>query len=263
MAKATVEILKQACIAVRAKTKKIAGTAPGRKQIRQGAGGDISTHLDLLAEKTIIEVAKKYGLDASIIAEEAGHIDGKDGFLVIDPIDGTTNAGRSIPFYCCSIAYATSNSLSAITDAAIIDLITGELYWASKGKGAYVGSRRLHVNKNFESMVGIDISRVSEATLVAMAPAITSIKHVRQFGAAALELCFLARGYLDACIDYRDKIRPTDIAAGYLIAQQAGAQFYSRDGKELESDLAVGARLSFFAASPQAYQHLANLVRLS
>ena len=258
MEKSTVEVLKEACMRVRKVAKGLAGTALGKKGHTRGAGGDISTRLDLLAERTAIQVARKNGLDATVIAEESGITEGKKGFLVIDAIDGTTNAGHGIPFYCCSMAYATSDSLSSITDAVIIDIANGQTYWSCAGKGAYLGSRRLRVNKKFESVAGIDISGVSELTLSRLAPAITTIKHVRQLGSAALELCFLASGMLDACIDFRDKIRPTDIAAGYLIAKEAGAQFYARDGSELDSSLAVENRLSFFAASPEAYRELSS-----
>ncbi len=58
-------------------------------------------------------------------------------------------------------------------------------------------------------------------------------------------MCFLARGLLDAYVDLRGKIRPTDIAAGYLIAKEAGAKAYSDDGSDLESDLDVKTRLSY------------------
>jgi myo-inositol-1(or 4)-monophosphatase len=108
--------------------------------------------------------------------------------------------------------------------------------------------------------VGINISGVTKEMVTQLAPAIASIKHVRQFGAVALELCLLARGMLDAYIDFRDKVRPTDLAAGYLIAKEAGARFYSKDGSELDCELTVDKRLSFFASSPSAYRQLSSVV---
>jgi myo-inositol-1(or 4)-monophosphatase len=62
-------------------------------------------------------------------------------------------------------------------------------------------------------------------------------------------MCFLARGLLDAYVDLRGKIRPTDIAAGYLIAKEAGAKVYSDTGSDLESDLDVKTRLSYIAVA--------------
>jgi myo-inositol-1(or 4)-monophosphatase len=78
-----------------------------------------------------------------------------------------------------------------------------------------------------------------------LAPIIAEATHIRQFGANALEMCFVARGFLDAYIDLRGKIRPTDVAAGYLIAKEAGASIYSDDGSSLESDLDVKTRFSY------------------
>ena len=62
-------------------------------------------------------------------------------------------------------------------------------------------------------------------------------------------MCFVARGFLDAYIDLRGKIRPTDVAAGYLIAKEAGAKIYSDDGSNLESDLDVKTRFSYVAVA--------------
>jgi myo-inositol-1(or 4)-monophosphatase len=89
------------------------------------------------------------------------------------------------------------------------------------------------------------VSGVKPSVVERLAPIIAAADHTRQFGANALEMCFLARGFLDAYIDLRGKIRPTDIAAGYLIAREAGAKVYSDDGSDLESDLDVKTRLSY------------------
>src|SRR5919201_1474796 len=127
-----VNILKQACQQVHAKTKGLAGTTFANRQMGRGAGGDMSRRIDLIAEKTVIDIVRKRGIEATIIGEECGRIEGKRGYLVMDAIDGTTNAVRGIPFYCCSLAYATDFRLSAVTDAAIIDLARGDLYHASR-----------------------------------------------------------------------------------------------------------------------------------
>ena len=107
-----IEALKYACRQVRARTRGMAGTAKGNRQMGRGAGGDISRRIDLVAEKTVIEVLKKRGVDATIIGEECGRIEGKKGYVIMDAIDGTTNSSRGIPFYCCSLAYATDFRLN-------------------------------------------------------------------------------------------------------------------------------------------------------
>lgn len=242
-----IDVLKQACRQVNAKTRRLAGTARANRQMGRGAGGDMSRRIDLVAEKTVIDLLRKRRIDATVIGEECGRIEGKSGYIVMDAIDGTTNAVRGIPFYCCSIAYATDFRLSAVIDAAIIDLARGDLYYASKSKGAFLNDRRITAKKESpaDPTIGVNVSGVKPSVIERLAPVIAAADHTRQFGANALEMCFLARGLLDAYIDLRGKIRPTDIAAGYLIAKEAGAKVYSDDGSALESDLDVKTRLSY------------------
>jgi myo-inositol-1(or 4)-monophosphatase len=242
-----VDILKEACQQVYEKTKGLAGTAVGSREMGRGAGGDISRTIDLKAEKTVIDVIKKRGIEATIIGEECGRIEGKQGYIIIDAIDGTTNAICGIPFFCCSVAYATDFNLSSVADAAIIDLARGDLYYASKSKGAFLNGKRIFVKREptSDSTIGINVSGVKPAMVERLAPIIAEATHIRQFGANALEMCFVARGFLDAYIDLRGKIRPTDVAAGYLIAKEAGAKIYSDDGSSLESDLDVKTRFSY------------------
>jgi myo-inositol-1(or 4)-monophosphatase len=257
-----IDILKEACQQVHEKTKGLAGTTVGSRQMGRGAGGDISRRIDLIAEKTVIDVIKKRGIEATIIGEECGRIEGKQGYMIIDAIDGTTNAICGIPFFCCSVAYATDFCLSAVAEAAIIDLPRGDLYYASKNKGAFLNGRRIFVKREStsDSTIGINVSGVKPAVVERLAPIIAEATHIRQFGANALEMCFVARGFLDAYIDLRGKIRPTDVAAGYLIAKEAGAKIYSDDGSSLESNLDVKTRFSYAAvANDKIREQLATL----
>jgi myo-inositol-1(or 4)-monophosphatase len=257
-----VDILKEACQQVHEKTKALAGTTVGSRQMGRGAGGDISRRIDLVAEKMVIDVTRKRGIEATIIGEECGRIEGKQGYIIIDAIDGTTNAICGIPFFCCSVAYATDFYLSTVADAAIIDLARGDLYYASKNKGAFLNDERIFVKREHtsDSTIGINVSGVKPAMVERLAPIIAEATHIRQFGANALEMCFVARGFLDAYIDLRGKIRPTDVAAGYLIAKEAGAEIYSEDGSILESNLDVKTRLSYAAvANDKMRKQIASL----
>ena len=243
-----IEALKYACRQVHAQTKGMAGTAKGNRQMGRGAGGDISRRIDLVAEKTVIGALKKRGVDATIIGEECGRIEGKKGYVIMDAIDGTTNSSRGIPFYCCSLAYATDFRLNAVTHAAVIDLSNGDLYYASKGKGAFCNGKRIRVKKpGNDVVVGMNVSGIDDDVVERLAPVMKKANHVRLFGAVALELCYLARGMLDASIDLRGKIRPTDIAAAYLIVKEAGGKIHP-ESRRLDS-LDVDARLRFMATA--------------
>ena len=252
-----VDILKEACKDVYRNTKHLIGTTEGNKKFGQGAGGDISRRIDLDAEKAVINTIQRYEFNPTIIGEECGRIQGNDGFLIMDAIDGTMNASRSLPFYCCSLAYSMDYRLSSVVDAAIIDLTTGDIYHASKEKGAYWNYERINLIGSFNNrsehtfqqdlIIGMNISGISADTTNRLSRIISKAIHIRHFGANALELCYFARGLMDAYIDFRGKIRATDMAAAYLIVKEAGAKIYSDDGSELESELGVNHTMSFMA----------------
>jgi myo-inositol-1(or 4)-monophosphatase len=245
-----IDVLKEACQLVYAKTKRLAGTALASRQMGRGAGGDMSRRIDILAERAVIDLVRKRRMDLTIIGEECGRIEGRQGYLVMDAIDGTTNAVRGLPFHCCSLAYATDFRLSAVTDAAVIDLARGDLYYASNGKGAYLNKKKIVAKKESDDpIIGINMSGLNSEIVERLKPIVSEAHHVRQLGANALEMCYLARGLLDAYIDLRGKIRPTDIAAAYLIAKEAGCIICSSKGSQLESDLDVKTRLSYVAAA--------------
>ena len=250
-----IETLKTACLEVRKDVKGLVGTPEGNTKMGQGAGGDISRKIDLVAEEKVLETIRKSGANPTVIGEECGTIAGNDkGYIIMDAIDGTTNVTRSIPFNCCSLAYATDSKLSSVVDAAIIDITTGDLYYASKGKGAFLNGNKMTVRKSDkikqeEIIAGINISGVSQELLHSIGPFISKLNHIRVFGANALELCFLARGYLDLFLDFRAKIRPTDMAAAFLIVKEAGGLVLDKSGNTLDSDISSGNRFSFIALS--------------
>ncbi|HEX2406513.1 MAG TPA: inositol monophosphatase family protein, partial [Nitrososphaeraceae archaeon] len=185
-----------------------------------------------------------------------------EGFLIMDAVDGTTNAIRGLPFSCCSLAFANEFKLSSVIDAVVLDLFTGDIYSASKEKGSFYNNKKIYVKnedfnsiesledlKSFDVVIGTNISGITSDILNELSKVLLFSTHIRHFGANALELCYFARGFMDAYIDIREKIRATDMAAGYLIAKEAGGKLYSPDGQELDSDLGLKTKLSFYAVS--------------
>lgn len=265
-----VDVLKDACRQVYEQTKDLIGTAEGNKKFGKGAGGDISRMIDLVAEDAVINTIKRHNFKPTIVGEECGIIKGERGFLAMDAIDGTTNASRGIPFYCCSLAYAIDFKLSSVVDAAIIDLARGDLYYASKDKGAYLNGNRIGPRRDDNNegvgeqqkkdiLIGMNISGVSEDMVNRLSKVISKANHARHFGANALELCYCARGFMDAYIDLRDKIRSTDMAAAYLIVKESGGKLYSISGSELDSELGVNTTMSFLAVlDDNIFKRLAN-----
>ncbi len=247
----------EACSRVRSEVSKLTGRAEAYEPYGVGAGGDISRKIDMVAEKAAINTLKEHGMNCTVIAEESGTVDLSNGrpsgYVVLDAVDGTTNALRGLPFYCCSIGFADAYRLSAMKYAVVMDLYSGDVYSASKGNGAFVNGARMHVSTEAKEkgnyVVGMNVSGVTPERIEKLKPVMSRSNHVRHFGANALELCIFARGLMDAFIDLRDKIRITDMAAAYLIVKEAGGILISPNGKDLDSDLDLRSKISFIAAT--------------
>jgi myo-inositol-1(or 4)-monophosphatase len=253
-----IEVLQEASLRVYNNVKHLAGTEESGGDFGRGAGGDISRKIDIVAEKTVLDYLKEIKFDCIVLGEECGRVElskNPKGFIIMDAIDGSTNAVRGIPFFCCSLAFATDNKLSSVTDSVVMDLSNGEMYHATKGKGAFLNGKRIHANEknHFYFVVGLDMSGISQDSLQRLAPIISASNHIRHFGAVALELAIFARGLVDVFIDLRDKLRITDVAAGYLIALEAGGHIIDKSGKFLDSDLSYESRISFIAAANKEF----------
>ena len=113
--------------------------------------------IDLIAEKIIIDELEKNNVNILLISEEVGElIIGKNDLvkrsnekLIIDPIDGSNNSIRNIPFFCVSIAYAIGSKINDIDKAVILDLKTKDIYWAEKGKGAFLNNEKINISKKY------------------------------------------------------------------------------------------------------------------
>jgi myo-inositol-1(or 4)-monophosphatase len=271
----TLDVLIESAKNVYSEIKDLLGTSEGASKISLGAGGDISRKIDIVAETAVLNTIKSNNISPVIIGEECGIVNlnktsssssfsnNNNGFVIMDAVDGTTNAIRGIPFSCCSLAFASEFKLSCVTDAVVLDLFTGDIYSASKQKGSFLNNKKINVRnekdfnsitsledlKSIDVLIGTNVSGVPLNILDEISRVISFSSHIRHFGANALELCYFARGFIDAYIDIRGKIRSTDMAAAYLIAKEAGGKLYSPNGHELDSELGLNKTLSFYAVS--------------
>ncbi len=252
----TVEILREASNRIYESIKDIAGTEHAAGDFGIGAGGDVSRNIDIIAEKAVLDYLKEINFDCVVLGEECGRVELSDkpkGFVIMDAIDGSANAVRGVPFFCSSLAFATENKLSSITDGVITNLSNGEMYWASKNKGAFFDKKKIkvHDKEPIYKIIGINTSGASINLLKKLDPVFKNHDHTRHFGANALEMALFARGLMDIFIDLRDKIRIQDIAAGYLIVKEAGGILVDGDLNPLDADLSYSTRVSFIAAANQ------------
>jgi myo-inositol-1(or 4)-monophosphatase len=218
-----------------------------------GAAGDKTLLADKAAEREIIETLSKFP-DVRVLSEEAGEVGKRDSryVAVVDPLDGSSNFERGLPFYCTSIAIADGERLPSVFAALVRDLNTGDEFYAEKGRGAWKNGKQIHssgVTSIREAAVGIDLSRASVDTVVGLAPLVSSVKRHLHYGANALELCFVAEGKLEALVDLRGKVRVTDLAAAYLISKEAGAVLSDREGKELNSLFELEPRMNIVGSA--------------
>lgn len=216
----------------------IAGSAEASVKLRRGAGGDQTFFIDELSEKIIIEALEGIAGEETgftLISEECGIK--KFGFennttLLLDPIDGSNNAKRGIPYFATSIAVLEGNTLGDVVAGYIADLPNGKEYWAIKGEGAWCNGDKITCHSNEElDMVAFEASAPS-VDIPKMLPLLTSARKVRCLGAIALDLALMAAGAVDI-IAVATPSRSFDYAAGMLILQEAGGIITNMTGGEL------------------------------
>ena len=235
-----------------------------------GAGGDKMKLVDLEAEKAIVEVFLENKLSFTLVSEESGikEFGGSPSncFVCIDPIDGTTNLVRGLPFYCTSIAISDKPTSSAVFAACVADLFHDVTYTALEGKGALRDGVIItpSLTKTLdEAVVGMDLNTYK---IKEIAPRLSNLiqqtKHIRHFGANALELCYVADGLTDAFVDIRGKLRTTDVAAGFFILKEAGGIVTSPDCKFIDVKLDPRLTLKFVAAgNKKLHRRILNILK--
>ena len=221
---------------------------------------DFVTEVDHKSETAVIETLLGAYPGHGILAEESGSSHGaKDSEYVwiIDPLDGTTNFIHGFPFYCVSIALAFRGQ---IQQAVVYDPVRNDLFYASKGRGAFLNDRRLRVSRRtrlsdclvstgFPFRKGDNFKRYMQM-LEVMMPACAGL---RRPGAAALDLCYLAAGHTDGF--FETGLSPWDIAAGSLMVTEAGGLIGNFTG---EADFLYQREV--LAGSPKIYGQMVPLL---
>jgi myo-inositol-1(or 4)-monophosphatase len=217
---------------------------------------DVVTEADRESEELIRSLLAAARPGDGFLGEESGQGDASTTGVtwVVDPIDGTVNYLYDIPQYAVSIAAVEGGSDPAEWTAlagVVVNPVRGEVYSATRGGGAYLGDRRLEVAVGKElatALVGTGFSYTAEwrerqaSALVRLIPL---IRDIRRQGSAALDLCAVASGQLDAY--YERGLNPWDHAAGALIAAEAGARVGGLAGAQAAKTLTLAAEPGLFA----------------
>jgi len=186
---------------------------------------NLVTEADKISEEMITSKITTLFPDHDILAEEFTHIDsGSDFRWIIDPLDGTTNYAHGFPFFCVSIAL---ERLDTMIVGIVYDPMLDEMFVAEKGKGAFLNDREIHVSNTRGTIKSLlatgfpyDIQKDSQNNLNYFNEMILKAQAIRRAGSAALDLAYVAAGRFDGFWEL--KLNPWDIAAGWLLVEEAG-----------------------------------------
>jgi myo-inositol-1(or 4)-monophosphatase len=233
------------------------GSAEAFVSLGVGAGGDVMKKIDLVAEKALTDFLQDQKISYTLISEETGvrtfGSHPTDFYLTVDPVDGTTNTIRGIPFAATSIAVSKAPYLRSIEAALVADLFHDVTYTAALGYGAFRNGEKIYTSNRpslDEAVLGVDFNTFEVEEIVkSLIPILEKVDHIRHLGANALEICYVADGTIDLFIDLRGKLRVTDIAGAYLILCESGGLMISPSGAKVDVPLTPTQRVSFIAAS--------------
>jgi myo-inositol-1(or 4)-monophosphatase len=186
---------------------------------------NLVTEVDKISEEMITSKITTLFPDHDILSEEFTHIErGSDFRWIIDPLDGTTNYAHGYPFFCVSIAL---ERLSTMIVGIVYDPMLNEMFVAEKGNGAFLNDREIHVSNTRGVIKGLlatgfpyDIREDSHNNLNYFNKMILKAQAIRRAGSAALDLAYVAAGRFDGFWEL--KLNPWDIAAGWLLVEEAG-----------------------------------------
>lgn len=217
---------------------------------------DIVTIADKESEKLILNSISERYPSHSILSEESGTIDGEAEWKwIIDPLDGTTNFSQGLPVFSISIALQHyGETVVGVVYAPYLN----EMFTAIKGQGAWLNSEyklRCKNKSSIEEMVidtgiPVDKDKNPDNNLDNISRVVKNARGLRIFGSAALDLCYVAAGFIDAY--WEMNIHPWDVAAGELIASEAGAVV----GRYREN-----RGIATLTAGENAYKILIDLIR--
>jgi myo-inositol-1(or 4)-monophosphatase len=223
-------------------------------QVSRKGPADFVTNADRKAEQILKEELLKGRPNYSLLMEEGGSHEGTDPDhrFIVDPLDGTTNFLHGLPHWAVSVGLEERGELIA---GIVYDPIKDELFWAERGKGAYVNDRRIRVSgrqRLSEAVVatgiphlGIQEGEGQAQFLRRLEVAMTSCAGLRRYGAASLDLAYVAAGRYDAF--WERGLSPWDVAGGAVIVREAGGFISDGQGRAHKLDskdiVAVNAHL--------------------
>jgi myo-inositol-1(or 4)-monophosphatase len=212
-----------------------ANTAERAVETGRGEGGDTAYVIDRAAEDAIFGEIEALNTPLTAVSEERGEVPvagGGEVRVVIDPVDGSLNAKRGLPFACVSIAVASGPRMPDVELGWVAELDprlsagdeprAGRDWWAVKGQGAFRDGEALpRLQPGPLEVLGLETARPELVAAAAAAIEASEARRIRALGSVAMTLCLVAAGQLDAMLSLRP-IRSVDAAAAQLLVTEAG-----------------------------------------
>lgn len=193
--------------------------------LRTGEGGDDTTAIDAACEDAVVKRLEALDEDFTLVSEELGERvfgSGGDTRVVVDPIDGSVNAKRGIPYFALSLALAEGPTMADVTFGFVHDFGSGEEWTATRGGGACLDGRPLGGPLPKEPVEILAFEGTTTPAIAELAPRMVGVAaRLRVMGSLALSLCHLAAGRLDAVCCLKPA-RSIDIAAAQLLVRERG-----------------------------------------
>lgn len=237
--------------------------------VGDGVGGDETTAVDAAAESAIVARLEKLheteGLDFHLVSEELGERSfgtSPTTRVVVDPIDGSLNAKRGIPYFSVSIAVAEGATMEDVVFGFVHDFGNGEEWTATRGKGAFLNGEPLGAEKPKDPAEVLALEATVAASVADKAVAFVPLaKRLRIMGSLALSLCYLAAGRVDAVCSLKEA-RAVDIAAAQLLLRELGLPIVFVDAGPFDAGpLDTAARSPVVAAASQELcERLAHII---
>ncbi len=216
---------------------------------------DLVTEVDHASEAYLLKEIQTHFPESHILTEESGEIQGvNEGLWYLDPLDGTVNYSHHIPLFSVSIAYAFQG---IVILGAVYDPMRDELFSAERGRGAALNGKPIHASQTTELVKSLlvtgfpyDTWNTKQDNFRKFEKLAKMTQGVRRLGSAALDASYIGAGRFDAFWEL--SLKAWDIAAGGLIAEEAGARVTAMDG----SPNYISAPQSILAAAPGIYEQM-------
>jgi myo-inositol-1(or 4)-monophosphatase len=262
------------CRSAAVDVRKELATRPTRDErepgLGMGVGGDETTAIDAAVERAVVarlEELHRRGVDFTLVSEELGERRYGEGagerWIVVDPIDGSNNATRGIPFFSLSIAVAEGPAMRDVFFGFVVDLGNGEEWTAQRGAGAFLNGQPLAGPGPKDTIEILDFEATTTELIARQAPAMLDFaERLRVMGSLALSLCHLAAGRVDAVCSLK-ACRSVDVAAAQLLVRERGLALELPDDPPFDAaPLDLGRRSRVVAgANPEICAELTTRLR--